>query len=86
MKYVILTMFCMHLYEIDSLQDFVSSDVHSVCYAVSEKKNMVVTYETVPSVDMFQVDHDRLGLNTLHTYKVIKLCTYIPTCMLEFKN
>ncbi len=32
-----------------------SSDVHSVCYTVSEKKNMVVTYETVPSVDMFQV-------------------------------
>jgi hypothetical protein len=26
-----------------------------VCYAVSDKKNMVVAYEEVPSVDMFQV-------------------------------
>ena len=29
--------------------------MHSVCYTVSDKKNMVVTYEEVPSVDMFQV-------------------------------
>ena len=26
-----------------------------MCYAVSDKKNMVVAYEEVPSVDMFQV-------------------------------
>ena len=39
-----------------------SSDIHAVCYTVSEKKNMIVAYETLESVDMFQVIGGILGM------------------------
>ena len=39
-----------------------SSDIHAVCYTVSEKKNMIVAYETLESVDMFQVIDGILGI------------------------
>ena len=42
-------------------QEYVSSQIHAVCYTVSEKKNMIVKYETLQDVDMFQVIEDIRG-------------------------
>ena len=62
--------------------EYVSSNVHSVCYTVSDKKNMVVTYEAVPNVDMFQIGRSS-DVNDFVVMDVVPNAEKATDCMLS---
>ncbi|XP_028409832.1 E3 ubiquitin-protein ligase pellino homolog 1-like [Dendronephthya gigantea] len=61
--------------------DYISQDIHSVCYTVSENENLVVTYEALPNVDMFQIGRSS-DINDYVVMDVVPNAQKATDCML----